>query len=83
MVRTELQKRVYHDGIINAHDKDEFSVNFPIYTLIRHDPELWDGKIDFTVYTIIAQYIDGTTKDYLFDNAKTAFWCFRKMVGIC
>ena len=77
---TELISRVYHDGIMNEHTEDQFSVSSPVYTLFRHEPEAWDDLSE-TIYTIVCQYNDGSVTDHIFTNLSSAFNCFRRMVG--
>ena len=70
-----IMRRVWHDGCVDKHSgKKEITFKTPVYTLFKQE--------DFGLYTIVAQYGDGTCSNWICYNARQALTCFRMMVGM-
>lgn len=79
-----IMTRQYKDGYFDRHEKNESEIYKPtVYTLFRHDTDVWDNHSVPTLYSIVADYRDGKTYgNWMFDNLHTAVNCFHRMVSV-
>ena len=85
MKSTQIMTRVYRDGIVgekHTGKKREFTVEYPRYTLFRHEIEEWDRHSIPTQYSIVADYGNGQYGNWIIEDVRVAFNTFRMMCGV-
>ena len=85
MKSTRLMTRVYKDGVVgekHTGKKRELTVDYPRYSLFRHEIDEWDNHSYPTFYTIVADYGEGNYGNWIIDDIGCAFRTFRMMTGI-
>ena len=83
MKSTKLMTRVYNDGIIgekHTGKKRELTVEYPKYSLFRHEPEEWND-MEKVCYSIVADYGNGEYGNWIIEDAKCAFRTYRILCG--
>ena len=83
MTSTKLLSRKYKDGIMNRHENDEFIIETaPVYTMFRHEVEIWDNHSLPTIYTVVCSYCNGDVNCFTFDKISDCLRVFRLLVAM-